>query len=296
MAYTKLKLDVLVQQVANVFGDRFKSANSLVANCRKIILPEGVNSKSLPIPGAVTAGTRVAGGNFSQAPQEPTPTDALLEAKTEVSAPISIDRLDASGSAYSIGEFEAAEAVDAILSKLNKTTWDLVGAAAGTNTLTGTSSSIKTLNEASKVLFNKKSPLLAPKYAVIGGDAWQSWKDAMTVSDYGMLGSGVVSTGQLPSAYGFYVSPDQYQYNDGTDNWNLAYHPDAIAIGYRSSMPEVPGQSMAMAIDDVTGIPIFVTEEALRDSNGMGIGTVVNFFLVADPVVVYAPWITKFKD
>ena len=172
----------------------------------------------------------------------------------------------------------------------------MVGTTAGVQTASGTSASIKVLNECNKLLFNEKVPAGAAKYAIVGGDAWQAWADSMTVSDYGMLGSGVVVDGKLPIAYGDFVLPDQQQYNDGTDTWNVVLHPDAFAVAYRSSVPELPGQNLQYITNKETNITIFATVEAQRDSLGLIVGLLYNFFIVADPYAIYPKWAVKFKD
>jgi len=289
MAYSNLKLDKILEQVKNAFGKQFMRSMALSANVSKEIIPRGQNSLKLTIPAALTASKRVAGG-AAATPATPAPTASILYANTEYSSPIRIDRLDATGTEYDISAFQATNAADAIIGSLNTDVW-AKAAAVTTNAVgaPGTVPSIKILNKAWTKLFNAKVPSKSALYGIVGGDEWQVWKDAMTVSDYGMLGSGVVTKGQMNEAYGFYLEPDQQRPGtSGTDAVNIAFHPEAFKIGFRQDIPEVSGIQLSQVVEPITGITLFATKEGYSDSNG--IGDIVTFFVVAGVETVYDPW------
>ena len=294
MAYPNIKLDLMLEQVNNAWASRFKSSNALVASVKKHVIPNGAATDSIPIPGAVNCQERVAGGNYAAGGQEPAITAVKVEAITEIAVPIKVDRLDKISTPYDVPGFEATTFVDTILSRLNTRLHETVASATGIQTASATplATDIKKLNECNKLLFNEKVPYSAAKYAIVGGDIYQSWADAMTVSDYGMLGSGVVLDGKLPVAYGDYILPDQVQYDD----WNYVLHTDAFAVAYRDSVPELPGQNLQFITNKETNITLFATEEAQRDTSGLIVGMLYNFFIVADPYAIYPKWAVRFKD
>jgi len=288
MAYTNLKLDKVVDQVANAFGKSFRGSHALVSNMQKHIIPKGTNSVKVPIPASLAASKRVAGG-ASVTPATPAPTVATLTAATEHTTTIRVDRLDAVGTQYSIQDFEAVSAADAILGSVNSDAWTLVSALSNDVGTAGDVPALQVLNSAWTTLFTNKVAPNSQLIAVVGGEEWQAWKNGLTVNEDGVLGSGVRANGNINSAYGFDVFPDQQRPGtSGTDAVNVAFQPYALACAYRSVMEQVEGTSMAQATDPITGITVFATLKGYSDSNGEG--NLIEFTVVADPVTVYDSW------
>ena len=288
MAYTELKLDKIVDQVANAFGKQFRRSAALVANVSKVAIPKGTNSIKIPIPASLTASKRTA-GSAAIAGATPAPTSATITANTEYSTAILIDQLDSVGSQYSISDFEATNAADAIIGSLNTDTWTEVNGLSNDVGTAGTVPTINILNKAWTQLFNEKVPAQSNLIAVIGGAEYEAWKDAMTVNEDGVLGSGVKYEGKLPRAYGFSIFPDQQRLGtSGTDAVNVAFHPEAIKVGYRTSIEQVQGTMLAQSTDPITGITIFAETSGYEDSNG--VGNKVKFYVVAGVETVYDAW------
>ena len=293
MAYTNLKLDRVVDQVSNAFGNSFIGSKALIASMQKHIIAKGENSVSIPIPASLSASKRVSGGAAATA-TTPAPTEAVLTASTEHTAPIRIDRLDAVGTQYSISEFQAQSAADAILGSINDDAWTLVSALTQYVGEFATVPAIQILNSAWSKLFENKVPPNSKMAVVLGGAEWQAWKNSLTVNEDGVLGSGVRANGTLNSAYGFDIFPDQQRPGtSGTDAVNVAFHPYALGVAYRAQIEEVEGTVMAQSTNPLTGITIFAIKKGYDNANG--VGNEIEFTAVAEPKLIYDAWAVQIR-
>lgn len=288
MGYTELKLDKIVDQVANAFGNQFRRSAALVSNVSKIAIPKGTNSIKIPIPASLTASKRTA-GSAAISGSTPAPTSAILYANTEYSTTILIDQLDSIGTQYSISDFQATNAADAIIGKLNDDVWSEANGLSQNVGTAGTVPTIKILNKAWTTLFNAKVPPQSNLIAVIGGAEYESWKDSLTVNEDGVLGSGVRANGKVPAAYGFQIFPDQQRLGtSGTDAINVAFHPESIKVGFRTQVEQREGTKLAQATDPISGYTIFAETSGYADSNG--VGNAIKFFVVAGVETIYDNW------
>ena len=283
--YTNMFATEISEAAAAYWGQGVRSSAGLLRTVDKRIVPKGLSSVDVVIPGAITGTTRTSGSSYT--PVEPTDTKATLTPSTEYAGtPIPLDRLDLTRSALDLAEEYAPQMVGAAIDKLSTTLWALT-ASITTNTAvgaTGETPSLADLATCQTRLFDAKVTKDMPWAVVIGGAEQEAWTPSLKWQDYGPAGQDGLKTGTLGSMYGFDVVVDQNRTSNGeNDKENIALHPKAITCAFRSEIDDRAAFAQGSYPDPYTGITIFTVFKALNSS---GEGAVMQIFCVADVEII----------
>ena len=294
MAYTNLDLTIIAEQVLNEYKRGTRETAAFLRNVKQYVLPPGVASLDVPKPGAVTADTRTA-GSANPTAEKPTDTKFTLTPITEYIALIGTDELEIVGNAYNIAEFYAPQMAGSIIDSLSAILWAKVPAlTSNVQGAFGSTPDLDILNLAYEDLFDAKAYSDGTWKAVIGGAEAAAWKTEATWNAQGPASQDAIVHGKVGNRYGFEILEDQGRYADGTDRSNVAFHPLAFAVGFRSSMPDLPGHVQGQATDPDSGLTIFTDYYAVNDST-TGAGTNLKAFVVADVETAYETWAVEIK-
>jgi len=285
MSWTNVYLTQIAEQASNIFGQGWRSTAGLLKVVGKEVLPPGVYDKNVILPGAVTATTRSAGGQWTT--QQPTDTYATLTPNTEYGNHISIDRINEVGSVYDLAQFYLPSMVGAIIDELNDACWDLYSSFTtnAANTPGGTPD-YTVLAQAKKKLMDQEV-FAGQQFAVIGTSEEAAWSEAIDWSSGGPDSQQTIVNGELGTKYGFKVVVDQRRKEVGTATFNLALHPAAMTVCFRSSMPPAPaGVTRTQFTDPLSGVTLFV-EERPMDIATYGIGRTIQVYCMASVTCMY---------
>ena len=294
MAYTNLDLTIIAEQVMNEYKRGTRSTAAFLRNVKQYVLKPGVKTLDIPIPGSVTTSTR-SSGSVNPSAEKPTDTKFSLTPNTEYAAVLGTDQLEMVENAYNIGEFYAPQMAGSIIDALSAVLWAKVPLLTDNEQgAFGTTPDLDILNLAYQDLFDEKAYSDGSWTAVIGGAEAAAWKTAATWNAQGPASQESIVQGKVGNRYGFNIFEDQSRYASTTDRSNVAFHPLAFAVAFRSSMPVLPGHIQGQATDPDSGITIFTDYYAVNDST-TGVGTNLKAFVVADVETAYGKWAVEIK-
>ena len=279
MAYTNIYLTNFAEDVSRIFQKGVRESAGLLRNMKHVIVPAGVSSKEVVIPGAVTSATRTAGSQYTAA--APTDTKVTLTPSTEYGTEIPLDRITVARSYFDIPEMYAQQAAGSIIDSLSAVAWALYSSITTNEVgVSGETPSVDILSEARQKLSTAKTWRDKPWVAVVGPEEVAAWAPALTWSTAGPAGQAAMREGVIGRIHGFDIVEDQGRKDLTSSVVNLAMHPDALAVAFRSEMPAPIGGKQAQYTDPDSGITIFVEMRDVDDAT-TGIGANLNIYCIA---------------
>lgn len=288
MGFTNVYATVIADAVSKNLAGVLRNTHAFLASVPKVIVPKGQSSVSIPIPGTMTTTTRAAGAVLP-AGTKPTDTAITITPSTEQICVLPLDRVDVQRSAVDLAALYGPLMSSGIITAINTALWALIPSGISTNSVGDTDAAAdpSLLAQAWSKLFTAKCPM-SGLVACIGGAEAQAWLPQGAFNTYGPAGQAMLTEATFPMMYGFTVKPDQQRYFAASAT-NLAFHPSAFALGFRSETVPRQGTAFGQSTDAQTGITVFTEISSMSESTN-GCGNNLSAWVLCDPKVVYESW------